>query len=247
MVETRPARPWVTTPGFGDHAGAAGAAQVINPQYPVAAARELARSLPFKLKMKPVWATNEWFATQWFRRRTQPMRLTKLAWLSAGLTLLAALGASGQTNPATSSATITRSGQVVSPERPTAIDANALATTSVRPATATRPALSPEVQARIDRFKLDARAYLAEQQALKKKLLGANDQERQIIRDRLRVLRQQWLEQASEMRREFKDRVIELQDKLPAYKDLLDSAKENARDQLRQIPQETHTHRGDGN
>jgi len=161
--------------------------------------------------------------------------------------LFAAMGSSAQTNPVNSSTAVTRSGQVLSPERPTAIDATALTTANVRPTTTVRPALPADVQARIDRFKLDARAYLAEQQALKKKLVGANDQERQIIRDRLRVMRQQWLEQASEMRREFKDRVLDLQEKLPAYKDLLDSAKENARDQLKQIPQETHSHRGDGN
>ncbi len=134
---------------------------------------------------------------------------------------------------------VTRTGTVIVPERPTAVDANVSSATTVRPALTARPALPPEVQARVERFKLDARSYLAQQEALKKQLQGANDTERAVIRDKLRQLREQWLERARELRQEYQDRKDALKEKLQDRQEIFDELRNNARDQLNDSRSET--------
>ena len=126
-----------------------------------------------------------------------------------------------------------RSGTVIVPERPTAVDANVSSVATVRPDRPERPALPPEVLARVDRFKLDARAYLAQQDALKKQLQGASDQERAVVREKLRALREQWLEQARELRQEYKERSAELESKLRDHRELFDELRNSAAEQIR--------------
>ena len=126
-----------------------------------------------------------------------------------------------------------RSGTVIVPERPTAVDANVSSAVTARPDRPERPALPPEVLARVDRFKLDARAYLAQQDALKKQLQGASDQERAVVREKLRALREQWLEQARELRQEYKERSAELESKLRDHRELFDELRNSAAEQIR--------------
>jgi hypothetical protein len=132
-----------------------------------------------------------------------------------------------------------RKGTVIVPERPTAVDANVSPTTSLRPARSERPALPPEVQARVERFKLDARSYLAKQEELKKELQGANDEQRAAIRESLRQLREQWVERARELRQEQKERRAELEIKLRDHKELFNELRNNANEQLRNAKDET--------
>lgn len=141
-----------------------------------------------------------------------------VAWVAAGMAL-------AQTNPVNTATEPQRDGKIVVPERPTVTDAANLATAEQRPPRAERAALPPEVQAQIERLRLDARAYLEQQQALKKKLEGANDKERALIREQLKELQQQWQERAKEMRREYKDRQAELAEKLKEYRELLDNVR----------------------
>jgi hypothetical protein len=114
---------------------------------------------------------------------------------------------------------------VVVPERPTVTDDANLTDATLRPPRLERESLPPVVQERLDRFKTEARAYLARQQELKKKLEGANDKERAAIREQLKVIQQEWLERAKEMRKEYKDRQAELAEKLKEYRELLDSVR----------------------
>jgi len=137
-----------------------------------------------------------------------------------------------QTNVTTSS-DAQRAGQVVVPERPTAIDANLGPTTGVVPPVGDRPQLPPEVSSRIERFKLDARAYLAQQDLLKKKMAGASDQERAALRDQLRNLREKWLERSRELREEYKDRKAELELKLRDHRELFDEIRGAAAERRR--------------
>jgi GTP1/Obg family GTP-binding protein len=147
--------------------------------------------------------------------------------------------AAGQTNPAVS--TTVSSGKVVLPERITAVDANITSAVSVRP---TRPALPPEVQAKIERFKIDARNYVAQQEALKKQLAGASEDERRVLRERIRILREAWLERAREIRKEYKDRLADLKEKLPDHSEVLDSVRSEIKDSLRQEQQGGRPRRG---
>lgn len=139
--------------------------------------------------------------------------------------VLAAGQAQAQTNPVDTATQPQRDGKVVVPERPTATDDANLAATALRPPRLERGTLPPVVQERLDQFKTEARAYLARQQELKKKLEGANDKERAIIREQLKEIQQQWLERAKEMRQEYKDRQAELAEKLKEYRELLDSVR----------------------
>jgi len=171
------------------------------------------------------------------------MKRLKHLSVAATVTLCAVVGLVAQTNLDTSTQPV-RDGQVLLPERPTAPDAANATTANLRPALAERPSLPPEVNARVERFKLDARAYLEQQEALKKQLQGANDKERAAIRERLRALREQWLERARELRKEFKERQAELADKLEGHRELLDSVRSSAQQQLQEAQQETRTRRG---
>ena len=157
------------------------------------------------------------------------MKLQKTLALVAVVAGFATVGARAQTNVI--SATATREGQVLVPEKLTATDSPI---TSPRPTRPERPALPPAVLERIERFRLDARKYLDQQEALKKRLQGANDQERAAIRDKMRDLREKWLERARELRKEYRERLQELSDKMPEYRELLDSIKSSATDQLKQ-------------
>ncbi|MBI5386340.1 MAG: hypothetical protein HZA90_16845 [Verrucomicrobia bacterium] len=136
-----------------------------------------------------------------------------------------------------------RHGQIVVPEKPP-VNGPAVAV-DVRPTLAERRALPPEVRARIDRFRDDARRYLEQQEKLRKLLQGANDEDRARIRAELQALREQWVERSLELRKEFKERQRELADRLPSHRELfMEDSKttlkqqllDNARDQQPERP-----------
>ena len=136
-----------------------------------------------------------------------------------------------------------RDGVVVSPEKLTVNDASP--TANLRPSRVERQKLPPEVQQRIDRFRHEARIYLNQQEQLKKQLEGANDQERAIIREKLKALREQWLEKSREMRKQLRERQQELMDKLPDYREVIESARNAAQEQAQQAQQDTRKRRGE--
>jgi hypothetical protein len=154
----------------------------------------------------------------------RPMTLVSVAaWLIA-------LSAVGQTNVSSTSQP-TRNGQVVVPEKLTATDASTAS--NLRPPRPERQNLPPEVQERLNRFKSAAREYLEKREALKKQLQGANDKDRAAIRDSMKQLREQWLDQAREMRREFRDRALELKTSIPELDEVIRSAQEAVQEQTR--------------
>ena len=167
---------------------------------------------------------------------------TQLA-LVAALACLALPGARAQTN-VTSATTQTREGTTLEPEKLTVTDPSP--TSNLRPALTERQTkLPPEVLARIERFKREARLYLDKQEDLKKKLQGVNDKERAEIREKLKDLRDQWLEKAREFRKELRERQRELLDKLPDYREVIESARAAAAQQALDSRKETRPHRGE--
>ncbi len=169
------------------------------------------------------------------------MNWKKSAGLLGVLLTLSQVAAWGQTNISTSSG-VKREGQVVSPEKLTVTDTTPA--TSLRPARAERQQLPAVVEDRVQHFRTEARAYLVQQEQLKKKLAGANDKERAAIREQIKQLRSQWLEQAREMRKEFRQRQQELMEKLPDYREVIDSARNAAQQQALQAQQEIRRRRG---
>jgi hypothetical protein len=127
-------------------------------------------------------------------------------------------------------------GRIVVPDNREAVDSFNTALT--RPVLPERNALPPEVQKRIDQFQLDARRYLQEHEALRRKLMGANDAERARIQRDLDKLRRDWLERARELRQQFRERQRVLIDKLPAHRELFENARQAAQDQIREQQRE---------
>jgi len=143
----------------------------------------------------------------------------------AAMVFLAVCSAVAQTNQGDTTLPTEREGQVLLPDRPTSTDVANATTVDLRPTRPERPNLPPEVQALLERYKLEARAYLNEQEKLKKQLQGANDKERAVIRAQIRELQQKWSQQAKALRREFKDREPQLRDKLSGHRELLDNTR----------------------
>lgn len=161
--------------------------------------------------------------------------MKRFFWPMAGIVWLLSwqIASSQDTNPITSTSA-QRDGTVVVPERPTALDANLGPTADVRPNLGDRQQFPAEVTARIERFKLDARVYLAQQELLKKKMTGANDQERAALREQLRSLRERWLERSREMREQYKDRKAELEMRLRDHRELFDEIRGAAAEKRRE-------------
>ena len=152
---------------------------------------------------------------------------------------LATLAATAQTN--VTSTQPVREGQAVSPDKLTVTDAST--DSNLRPTRAERQQYPPEVQARLEKFKQQARDYLNKEQELKKQLEGANDKDRAAIRERMKQAREDWLERSREFRKEFRERQQELLEKLPDYREVLDSARAAAQQSAQQT--DTRPHRGE--
>jgi septal ring factor EnvC (AmiA/AmiB activator) len=104
---------------------------------------------------------------------------------------------------------------------------------AVNPSQHARPerlAIPAEVRQRLIEFERVREAYLARQKDLLRRLRGATDSDRQKIREQLREQRDTWLEQARQFRDLAQRRVEELKLELPSHQELLDRARERARE-----------------
>lgn len=159
------------------------------------------------------------------------MKLNQQILIAGAVLWLVSHHASAQTN-VDSTTQPKRTGVSVSPERLTANDVGP--TAGIRPGRPERSGIPPEVKERMDRFRDAARAYLQQTEELKKQLQGANEKERAALREKVRQLREEWLERAREFRKEFKTRQRELSDKLPDYREVIDSVRSAAQEQALQ-------------
>ncbi len=165
--------------------------------------------------------------------------MKKLYLLALGLALLSLHpAASAQILPGSTNIA-DRVGQVILPERILPGNSSAGKTNRRPSRTDLRPDLPAAIKSRIVRFEESREKYLARQQELLRKLNRATDEDRELIRKQLQQLRDEWLERARSYREEAKNRMRELQDQLPKYRDALIDAKEGALDQV-------HKRRGDG-
>ncbi len=166
-------------------------------------------------------------------------------WFAVVLGLvLAAAGVraqSGDTNPTVGSAD--RQGQVVASPA-TSQNADTVAGPGV-PAVADRlKELPQQIRERLLEFEKQREAYLKQQSDLLRQLKGANDEQREKIREQLRLQRHQWLEQAQQFREQARERLLELKDRLPQHQEVLDAARERAREQLRNAADQRRDRRG---
>ena len=165
--------------------------------------------------------------------------------LLAGILVSVGLaGAQAQTNHNITTG-VDRMGTPLAPEKEAASDGGTAA--NLRADRPERPDLPPEVLARIDHFKQDAREFLKRREAIEKQLAGANDAERDLIRRQFDELHRQWREQQRELRKEFRERQAELRDKLPEYREVIESARDAAIQQVQaaQRDAQNRTRRGE--
>lgn len=97
--------------------------------------------------------------------------------------------------------------------------------------TSDRQKLTDEVKERLARFEREREAYLRRLEELRKRLDGAtSDAERQRIRDQLKSFHDAWQERTRQIREELKDRVTTVRGQMPSRQEVLDNAREKARD-----------------
>jgi hypothetical protein len=124
-----------------------------------------------------------------------------------------------------------RVGRIIVPEK---VPAAMNSATAVRPVRLERDPLSPEVKDRVLNFDKYRAEYLKQQEQILKRIKGTTDRDRELIREQLnKELRERWLEQLATTREEFRERKKELLDRLPNHRELLESAREQSRDALR--------------
>ena len=104
------------------------------------------------------------------------------------------------------------------------------------PTSIDRQNLSDAVKLRLQRFELSRDTYLREQEQLKKRLNGAaTEAERERVRALIKEQRDEWLRRMRELRAQSKDRILELRRQLPSKSEVLDAARENAREAIKDI------------
>jgi hypothetical protein len=125
-----------------------------------------------------------------------------------------------------------RQGQVVPVDQ---LEMNAV---DVRPIVSGPNALTPEIKEKLRTFEQFAKAYLREREELRKKFEGASEAERARLRELLKQQYEAYLERARLVREQFIERQRQLMRELPSHREILDNARERARDQLRDTTRE---------
>jgi hypothetical protein len=164
-------------------------------------------------------------------KRMSHWRVSVLA--GVAISVAAAASSFAQTSITPTLRTTERDGRIVVSEQQAAdfgINPN------VGPTAIDRQNLSEAVKSRVQRFELSRDAYLREQEQLRKRLSGATTEgERERVRALIREQRVEWLRRMRELRAQSKDRIAELRRQLPSKGEVLDAARENARDAIQEI------------
>lgn len=99
-----------------------------------------------------------------------------------------------------------------------------------------RQKLAPDIKERLRRFEAIREAYRKEQDELNAKERGAaTEAERERVRALMKERRDAWLARQKALREEAKDRLREFRSRLPDRSEVLDAARENARDAATEI------------
>jgi len=99
-----------------------------------------------------------------------------------------------------------------------------------------RQKLAPDIKERVRRFEAIREAYLKERDELTAKERGAaTEAERERIRALMKEKLDAWRARQKALREEAKDRIREFRSQLPGRSEVLDAARENARDAATEI------------
>ncbi|MBL9171223.1 MAG: hypothetical protein JNN07_26055 [Verrucomicrobiales bacterium] len=97
---------------------------------------------------------------------------------------------------------------------------DSLIPSAVRPSRGEQQPVSAEIRAQLLKFESARDAYLKRQKELTQQLKGAGEDQRKAVRDQLKGLREQWLEQSLQFRREARSRIADLKTELPQFEAL---------------------------
>jgi hypothetical protein len=156
--------------------------------------------------------------------------------LACSLLALMPWGALGQNNlspgdPVSPSlAPRQREGRVLPLAPPVKPDPVPLAAVATRPE---RPALSAEVNEKLQSFQRVREAYLKQQEEIRKQMKNATDADREKVRQQLKDLRERWLEQSRSYQQELRDRQRELLSRLPSHREVIENSREKVRETIR--------------
>lgn len=104
------------------------------------------------------------------------------------------------------------------------------------PLTTDRQNLPLPIKDRLQRFEGPREAYQREQEQLRKRLTGAaTEAERERIRALIKERHEDWRRRARDLRAQSKDRIAELRRQMPSKSEILDAARENAREATSEI------------
>lgn len=91
---------------------------------------------------------------------------------------------------------------------------------ALRPTRAEQQPVSAEIKAQLQKFETARDAYLKRQKELAAMLKGASEDQRKAVREQLKTLRDQWLEQSIQFRREVQSRIPDLKTEIPQFETL---------------------------
>lgn len=94
---------------------------------------------------------------------------------------------------------------------------------ALRATRAEQQPVSAEIRAQLLKFESARDAYLKRQKELSQQLKGAGEEQRKVVREQLKGLRDQWLEQSLQFRREARSRIADLKTDLPQFEALKNS------------------------
>ena len=141
--------------------------------------------------------------------------------LVPSLLVLTVGAAEGQGNPPSSGQDNTAAGQVGNPKKPE------------KPEQAIRPAgngSSAEVQRMVKEFREQQKTRLEEYRRLAAQTREAGAEKRQQLREQLRRMLEEQKAERERLREQIRDRVQELATSLPSRKEVIEAAKEKARE-----------------
>jgi hypothetical protein len=85
--------------------------------------------------------------------------------------------------------------------------------------------LPPELAQLMMSFEAQRAAYLDAQRQLAKEMQGSTEQERAVVRERIRATRDGWLAEIKTLREDIRAHVEELKGKLPGRREIMESAR----------------------
>lgn len=95
--------------------------------------------------------------------------------------------------------------------------------------------IPPELAAKLREFNVLREKFLKEQEGLIRKYKGATEKDRDLIRQRLQLRREEWLERSRSMKEDSRERLRDLIRELPKHREALEAARDAVREEVNDV------------